>query len=286
MSIKVLAKRVLSPSAVLRIQLIRNRWRNRRNLIAYAGHNVECPLCGLTFDRFAPTGVLKRNFWKSAHGRNLLGKDFIAVAQKMCPNCHSSERHRLQYLFLRDRMKILDMSGFSLLDVAPDGVMKAKLFSQLKGEYISIDITTARCPTIVMDLTQMAFSDKCFNVIICYHVLEHIRDDRKAMRELFRVLKPNGWAILQVPIWAETTVEDPHVPTNQYEKLYGHRGHVRRYGMDYADRLREVGFQVTLDYFARQLSSGERERFGIDPAEILFFCRRKVDDIPGSIVTP
>jgi SAM-dependent methyltransferase len=277
-SLKIFAKRVLSSSAVLRLQQIRNWWRKRRNLFVYAGDNVECPLCDLTFDRFASTGVLEREFWRSAQGKALLKKDFVAVAQKMCPNCHSSERQRLQYFFLRDRLKIFNLSGLSLLDVAPDGFLTAKLYSHLEGQYISMDITTARDPKIVTDLTQMAFSDCSFDAIICYHVLEHIPDDRKAMRELFRVLKPAGWAILQVPIWAETTVEDPEVPKSQYENVYGHRGHVRRYGMDYVDRLREVGFEVTLDYFARQMLLSERERFGIDPAEILFVCRRNVDD--------
>jgi len=120
----------------------------------------------------------------------------------------------------------------------------------------------------------MEFSDHSFDVIICCHVLEHIRDDRKAMQEILRVLKPNGWAIIQVPIWAENTVEDPSVAKDQYEMLYGHRGHVRRYGIDYPDRLREVGFDGTLDYFAREMPSSGRVRYGIDPAEILFVCRR------------
>ena len=217
--------------------------------------------------------MLEREFWKSQEGHALLEKDFIAVAQKKCPVCNASERHRLQYFFLCDRMKILQTSGLSVLDVAPDGFMWSKLFSKLQGDYISIDITPARRPTAVMDLTQMAFADHCFDAIVCYHVLEHIRDDRAAMRELLRVLKPDGWAILQVPIWAETTVEDPSAPKAEFERLYGHRGHVRRYGMDYPDRLRDAGFEVVLDYFAREMADDERERFGIDPSEILFLCR-------------
>jgi SAM-dependent methyltransferase len=273
-SLKIVAKRALPTWAFDRVRNARVNKRKRRNLVAYAGDDVECPLCGLTFSTFASTGVLEREFWKSSEGQDLLGKDFVAVAKKMCPICSSSERQRLQFVFLRDRMKMLEMSKFSMLDVAPDGFLKAKLFSQLRGEYVSIDISNARRPTFVMDLTDLNFPDDSFDVIICYHVLEHIQDDRKAMREMLRVLRPSGWAVIQVPIWAVDTVEDPTATKDQFERLYGHRGHVRRYGMDYPDRLREAGFDVTLDYFAREIPSADRDRYGIDPAEILFVCRR------------
>lgn len=277
LGLKHFIKRMLSGPALDRLRVMRKWSRRKWRLLKYKGNKVECPLCGLSFSMFAPTGVLEREFWKSPEGEKLLKKDFISVAQKMCPICRSSERQRLQYFFLKDRMRVLDRQDFTLLDVAPDGFLKDKLYSKLDGQYLSIDITPARHPTFVMDLTQMAFQDRYFDVIICYHVLEHIHNDRRAMQELFRVLKPGGWAILQVPIWAETTYEDSRTPKSQYEDVYGHRGHVRRYGMDYPDRLREVGFEVTLDYFAREMPPEERERFGVDPAEILFVCRKEAD---------
>ena len=268
------AKHILPEWVLVRLRTWRRKTRRIWTLATYAGDNVECPLCGMTFCRFAPTGVLERAFWMSDTGRQLLGLDFIAVPQKMCPGCGSSERHRLQYLYLRDRLNIADQRDISLLDVAPDNFLQEKIFFKLPLFYISIDISASRRPNCITDLTRLAFRDCQFDAIICSHVLEHIRDDQGAMRELFRVLKPGGWALLQVPIWAETTVEDPDAPESEYVNLYGHSGHVRRYGMDYADRLRKAGFVVELDHFASDLSPEQRKRYGIDPAEIVFLCRR------------
>lgn len=273
-SLKSLAKRILPHRVNQIIRRTLQGWRKVRNRVVYAGDNIQCPLCENEFGRFASTGVLDREFWQTDEGKQLLKKDFIAVAQKKCPNCGSSERQRLQYFFLRDRLQILSGPTISILDVAPDGFMQEKLYSSSNIDYTSIDINEKRKPTFLMDLTNLSFEEGKFDAIVCYHVLEHIRNDRKAMCELLRVLKPGGWALLQVPIWAEQTIEDPTVPETEYLKHYGHQGHVRRYGMNYVDSLREVGFEVTLDYFAKELPLKDRERFGIDPAEIIFFCHR------------
>jgi SAM-dependent methyltransferase len=192
----------------------------------------------------------------------------------MCPRCGSGERHRLLYFYLRDRLNFFKMRGIKLLDVAPDGFLWDKVFSKAEIEYISIDVTSARQPTMIMSVTDLKFPASTFDAIICYHVLEHIPDDIQAMQELYRVLKLGGWAILQVPIWAEATVEIPAVPREEYAAVYGHKDHVRRYGLDYKGRLASVGFKVTLDDYVRQLPRDFVRRYGLFETEDVYFCEK------------
>ncbi len=178
------------------------------------------------------------------------------------------------YFYLRDRMDFFQVKGIKVLDVAPDGFLSDKVFSRVDIKYISIDVTRIRRPTIIADLTNLNFSGNTFDAIVCYHVLEHIPEDRRAMEELYGVLKPGGWAILQVPIWAEKTVEDPAVPREHYEAVYGHRDHVRRYGLDYKERLESVGFKVTVDNYTRTLSKAFIRRYGLFGSEDIYSCRK------------
>ena len=112
------------------------------------------------------------------------------------------------------------------------------------------------------------------DIIICSHVFEHIPDDIQAMKEVYRVLKLTGWAILQVPIWAEKTVEDTSIPKEKYADFYGHKDHVRRYGLDYIERLRSIGFNATLDSFASTLPDDFIKRYGLFKSEELYLCKK------------
>jgi SAM-dependent methyltransferase len=110
-------------------------------------------------------------------------------------------------------------------------------------------------------------------------VLEHIADDRQALKELFRVLKPDRWAILQSPIdmTREITLEDPRVTTPEdRQKLFGQDDHLRVYGRDYIERRKEVGFFVTPDTFVQQLSNKMIDKFGLMKEEVLFICKKPV----------
>lgn len=157
-----------------------------------------------------------------------------------------------------------------VLHVAPERCFEAKLRTQIGDGYLTADLF--RSAMTKMDITDIQYSDDFFDVIYCSHVLEHVVDDRKAMREFRRVLKPDGWAILLVPITAETTIEDPSV-TDPLERhrLYGQKDHVRRYGPDYADRLREAGFKVKVSSPTDFLSSSEVNEMSCGDSQI-FFC--------------
>ena len=127
---------------------------------------------------------------------------------------------------------------------------------------------------VKMDITEIDYPDKSFNVIICNHVLEHIIDDKKAMNELYRVLKPGGWGILQVPMSLSltTTYEDFSItdPT-QREQVFGQSDHVRIYAIDYLDRLKESGFQVDpFEWWTDDEFSDSNNRYGLLQDESIF----------------
>lgn len=125
-----------------------------------------------------------------------------------------------------------------------------------------------------MDVTSTKQPDASFDVIYCSHVLEHVPEDRRALREFRRILKPGGWAVLLVPVIVEETFEDPTIqdPKERF-RVFGHPGHVRAYGPDFADRARNAGFDVSVTYPDDLVSRSERVRMGLTSAAgEVFFC--------------
>jgi SAM-dependent methyltransferase len=165
--------------------------------------------------------------------------------------------------------------------VAPEDALARPLLRSPGVRYMAIDRKPGRVDA-VMDLTQLACPNDAFDLVICNHVLEHIPDDRQAMRELRRVLSRDGRAIVQVPMSFDlaTTLEDLSVVDPEMrERLYGQPDHVRLYGRDYLDRLATAGFDVHVDLIARELSEEMRARYGIVD-EMLVVCT--TDDASGS----
>jgi ubiquinone/menaquinone biosynthesis C-methylase UbiE len=127
-----------------------------------------------------------------------------------------------------------------------------------------------------MDVTDIKYPDESFDVVYCSHVLEHVQEDKKAMREFYRILKRDGWAILLVPITAEETFEDPSIIESQERlKAFGQEDHVRRYGPDYVSRLREAGFRVEVTKVHDLVQQDEAIRMGLTPASgEIYFCTK------------
>lgn len=164
-----------------------------------------------------------------------------------------------------------------LLNIAPDYAIQKKLNSLPNIDYISIDLDSSLAMQKA-DLTNLTFEANSFDAIICYHVLEHIENDRKAISELFRVLKPKGWAIIQTPFERnrEITFENPLIQSSKERiKLFGQGDHVRVYGSDYFERLEEVGFVVKEDDFINLFSEAEIQRQVLDKSELMCFCSKK-----------
>ncbi len=140
-------------------------------------------------------------------------------------------------------------------------------------DYVGVDLNERPNISVKMDLTATPIRSAAFDAVICVHVLEEILDDRKAMRELYRVMKSGGWALISVPTRMEQlTYEDPMIVTpDERQRAFGEVAHVRIYGHDLVDRLKECGFQVQVD-LAKDVPQHIREKYGLRDDENIFYC--------------
>ncbi len=200
----------------------------------------------------------------------------------MCPKCRCLERHRLLWLYLTQATDLFSSGHRSVLHVAPEPVLERRLRSAPNLHYVSADLHSPRVMCRA-DITCLPFKSDSFDVIICYHVLEHVADDRQAMGELFRVLKPTGWALLQSPIdvTRETTYEDAAATPQDRERLFGQHDHVRVYGRDYKERLEQAGFEVTVDGYVKSLPAELVRRYGLLLSEEIYVCTKAARDREG-----
>lgn len=161
-----------------------------------------------------------------------------------------------------------------MLHVAPEACFEQLLKDHLGSAYLTADLYNKHV-MVKMDISDIQYPDETFDMIYCSHVLEHVPDDRKAMREFRRVLKSDGWAILLVPIHSGKTFEDPTI-TDPAERLkyFNQEDHVRLYGHDYVDRLREAGFNVDVTKPLEYLSDEEITRMSIMRKESIYYCTK------------
>lgn len=225
--------------------------------IFYQGNNVACPVCKQQFRKFLPYGRKARE-------------------NALCPNCLALERHRLMYLYLQQKTNFFS-APLKVLHIAPEICFINRFEKQPNLDYITADIESPLAK-IKMDIHAIPFPEHHFDVVFCNHVLEHVQDDRQAMREIFRVLKPGGWGILQIPLFhplPDTTFEDASIkePADR-EKYFGQHDHVRLYGNDYANRLEEAGFEVREDYFAAELPPEKVHRYALPFDEPIFYVQK------------
>jgi SAM-dependent methyltransferase len=221
----------------------------RLSALLLRGEGRECPCCGGRFRRMSR--------------RRLSGWGGI------CPRCRSHPRHRAIALLIERG----DLSGGRLLHFAPEPPFDP-VFDRLPGtERVTADLHAPA--DLRLDISDMDLPDGSFDLILCSHVLEHVPDDRAAMRELRRVLADGGLSLVLVPYRPDvTTYENPSV-TAPLDRMvaFGQQDHVRIYGNDLPERLREAGFEVS-DRTAAELFDRETvERCELDPAEHLFLCR-------------
>ncbi|CAN5502433.1 hypothetical protein BH11PSE9_BH11PSE9_14670 [soil metagenome] len=227
---------------------------------------VYCPCCKGRFQFFKAFGTPPR-------------------ANAMCPGCGSLERHRLMQLYFERKTNLfslplnsspLNSAPLKVLHFAPEACFATVLDNNPSIDYISADLYAPNAKQKI-DITDIPYADDSFDVILCSHVLEHIPDDHRAMRELRRVLKPQGWALLQVPIdhRRATTFEDPSVTDPmERERLFGQYDHVRWYGRDYASRLIRSGLDVRVDDFFAELGEDLVRQCGLIAGEEMHFCTK------------
>lgn len=224
--------------------------------LLYYGEGRFCPICGKSSRRFRTAGVVPRQ-------------------GAQCVHCGALERHRLFWLFLQNRTNFFDARPKTMLHVAPEPCFESRFRRLLDGDYITADLANPRA-MVKMDITNIPCADNSFDVIYCSHVLEHVPDDRKAIREFYRVLRNGGWAILLVPIVSERTIEDSSVvdPRDRL-RIFGQEDHARSYGPDYVERLRDAGFKVTVTTISDLVTKEVAVRMGLTPdSGDIYYCTK------------
>jgi SAM-dependent methyltransferase len=248
--------------------IIRSAWHRAYHW----GFRHTCPFCRSHLRTFLPFGLKA----PVLGARQVVGAGYRLNAR--CPFCGSIDRERLLYLFLLRKTDIFERR-LRVLHVAPEAGVSAILSCTQTVDYVTADLQSEQV-MVRMDITDIQFPDDHFDAIICNHVLEHVVDDRRAMSELFRTLRPGGWAILQVPISmaSDRTYEDPLITTpDQREMHFGQGDHVRIYGADYKDRLEQAGFEVELFKWTsdRDAFGGSANTFGLNDRESVYFARKR-----------
>lgn len=229
--------------------------------ILFLGQKYRCPCCGWRLRAFVAERSIMR---KSATG--------------YCPRCNAKARHRRDWLYLQEETDVL-AGPKRLLEIAPWWSLSRCFRRASNIEFFSIDLKkTGPHVTTIGDLVRLPFANASFDVVVCIHVLEHIPDDRRGISELFRVLKPGGWALVSVPLLLdEPTREDPSITDPCIrQRIFGESSHVRYYGTDMIDRLKGAGFQVTLD-LAEDLPADRCNKFALRKDENVFYCVKSSD---------
>ncbi len=231
---------------------LRRRWIRLR----HRGTEVECPCCASTWAAFAAD-------WNRADA--------------ICPGCGAHERHRALWLYLRDRIRVGEgPHETELLHFAPEHGLRGLLGALPRVRLVTADLNPAGVD-VQADITALPFPPATFDAVLCSHVLEHVPDDRAAMSEIARVLRPGGWALVLVPLDAgrDQTYEDPAItdPEDREREFWQH-DHVRLYALDIADRLAAVGLAVRVERVVEGLPAGSARRYGLQPDETIFHCTR------------
>ena len=220
--------------------------------IKHRGQGKVCPFCEKEFGSWA---------------------DYISDGT--CPSCGSCSRHRLLFLYMQSEPALL-AANTKLLHFAAEPCFAIKFRNNPSLDYTTVDLSAAGVD-VHTDITRMIFKDNSFDLIICVHVLEHIPDDNAAMKELQRVLRPGGSALIMVPYNANgITDEDPSVvDPRERTRRFGQFDHVRVYGRDVKDQLQKASFAVNEIRPVQKMSKDQAERYGLWD-DVIFHCKKPV----------
>ena len=225
--------------------------------ILFRGNEFTDPINGKSYRKFLPYGYVKQR------------------DNALSPGTLSLERHRLLWLYLNNETNFFSKT-LKVLHIAPEQCFY-NLFKNLKNiNYTTFDLNSPLAD-IKGDICNLPFKENSFDFILCNHVLEHINDDKKAMKELYRVLNKNGTAILQVPINQKSskTFEDSSI-VDKKERIekFGQYDHIRLYGLDYFKKLESFGFKVDPLKYSKELTESEIIKYGLIKDEIIPVCKK------------
>ena len=221
------------------------------------GDKFTDPIDGRSFRKFLPYGYVKQR------------------ENALSPSTLSLERHRLMWLFLKDNTTFFTATKkLKVLHIAPEQCFLDIFRKQQNLNYITSDLESP-IADVKADICDLPFKENEFDIVFCNHVLEHISNDTKAMQELYRVLKPGGFGIFQIPqdlSKAITFEDDTITDRKERAKLFGQYDHVRVYGRDYFDKLRSIGFKVDEVDYTKKITLEKIEKFCLMQNEILPVC--------------
>ena len=223
------------------------------------GNRYQAPIDGKSFRKFLPYGYENPR-------ENVLS-----------PSTLSLERHRLLWLYLKNETNFCTGRP-KVLQFAPEQAFYKRFRQLVNLDYTTTDLNSPLAD-IKADICNLPFTDNSFDIILCNHVLEHIPDDTKAMEELFRILKPGGWGIFQIPqdLNRETTFEDNSITDKQERaKIFGQYDHVRIYGKDFFAKLRQIGFEVEEVDYTSTLEPDAVDTYRLAQGEIIPLVRKTI----------
>ena len=222
-------------------------------IIIYRGNNYKCNICEAELKKF-----IKYKFENS--------EDLI------CPKCGSLSRTRALCFYIEDKIPSIN----KMLEFSPHRSFY-DYWTNKDVDYIANDYENEFLAHTHHSITSMPFNDNSFDLILCYHILEHIKEDDKAIKELFRILSENGVLLLQVPFSSGSTLEDLSITSSEKRKeLYGQEDHVRYYGKeDFIDKLKLYGFDVNACLYTESLTDEIIRVYGLDKHDTIFICKIK-----------
>ena len=227
--------------------------------VLYRGDKVECPVCEKSFSKFLSYGS------NVAHRENVL-----------CPYDLTLERHRLMWLYLTRKTDFFSAESLKVLHIAPEQCFLPHFKKQKNLDYTTADLVSP-IADIHFDLHDIPLEDNQYDVVFCNHVMEHVDDPIRCMSELNRVMKPGGWAIMQVPqdMSRTETYEDKSITSpDEREKHFWQKDHVRLFGKDYPSYLEKAGFKVDEFDLNTEFDATEVVKFRLMQKEILYIARK------------
>ncbi len=227
--------------------------------VLYRGDKVECPVCEKSFSKFLSYGS------NVAHRENVL-----------CPYDLTLERHRLMWLYLTRKTDFFSAESLKVLHIAPEQCFLPHFKKQNNLDYTTADLVSP-IADIHFDLHDIPLEDNQYDVVFCNHVMEHVDDPIRCMSELNRVMKPGGWAIMQVPqdMSRTETYEDKSITSpDEREKHFWQKDHVRLFGKDYPSYLEKAGFKVDEFDLNTEFDATEVVKFRLMQKEILYIARK------------
>ena len=227
--------------------------------VLYKGDKVVCPVCEKKFSKFLSYGS------NVAHRENVL-----------CPYDLTLERHRLMWLYLKNHSNFFSQKNLKVLHIAPEQCYHKKFKAQNNLVYLTGDLVSP-IADMHFDLHDIPLESDRFDIVFCNHVMEHVDDAIQCMRELYRVMKPGGWAIMQVPqvFSRNSTYEDASITSPEdREKHFWQKDHVRLFGKDYPDWLKKAGFSVEEFDKDAHYSKQNQEKYRLDTKEVLYILSK------------